>query len=79
MRDYIALLERDLVQYMMDKAKEKRESSTLTRKEAWDQVRRSKVVRKKKARIRKAETDLQRYLDGVAYWKEKEGDGTPDA
>jgi len=72
MLDYIKLLKRDLSEYMDAKVIVRMFDTGETRRDAWAHIRNSKVVRKKKRRLREAEDHLDRHLAGTAYWKEKE-------
>lgn len=72
MRDYIELLKRDLAEYTESRTVIRIEQTGEAYGKAKDAVRTSSPIRKRKKRLRKAEADLERYLVGVAYWKEKE-------
>lgn len=72
MRDYIALLERDLREYFDSRVMTRMVEGGVTHRQACERVRHSHPVKRRKRRIRKAQADLERYLTGVAYWKERE-------
>ena len=79
MRDYITLLKRDAEEYITARSIARAFDDGMTTSEARRRIRQSHPYRKRKKRIREAKDHLERYLAGVAYWKEREeASSTPE-